>query len=381
MISLADCHRRELETDSAILPAVIAERGTFTARNGDDLPATFAALQRRPGLVFPIRDTTGVVVAWQLKADHPRQDKNGKTIKYDTATGGRQCIDVPIRSRPLLANPSVQLWITEGAKKVDSGLSHGIPCIVGLQGVYGWRGTNAHGGKTALPEWESIALNDREVVLAFDSDVMTKATVRDALERLSAFLKQRKSTVRYLLLPALPNGEKCGLDDFFGSGKTYADAERMILDILPETKPGWETPIPLDDPTGPPFPLNALPGIIGMYACAVAEETQTPLDMAASVALGTISAAAGGKYEVVIPEQGWKEPVHIMAVTVAEPGNRKSGVFRLMTKPIVLHERAVQLDERRSLAQWESRLRVLEKQLASTENAASKKDTGHAEQQ
>src|SRR5215207_9016288 len=103
----------------------------------------------------------------------------------------------------------------------------------------------------------------------------------------------------------------------------------VIVDHLPEREPEWETPIRLDDPTGPPFPRAALPGSIGAYAVAVAEETQTPLDMAATVALGTISAAAGGKYEVVIPEQGWNEPVHIMAVTVAEPGNRKSGVIRL----------------------------------------------------
>ncbi len=263
---------------------------------------------------------------------------------------------------------------------MDSGLSHGIRCIVGLQGVYGWRGTNAQGGKTALSDWEDIALNGRDVVLAFDSDVMVKDTVRDALERLSGFLSSRKANVRYLLLPNLSSGGKCGLDDFLAQGNTLADVERLIVDALPEAEPEWETPIPLDDPTGPPFPLDALPGIIGEYPVAVAEETQTPLDMAANVALGTISAAAGGKYEVVIPEQGWNEPVHIMAVTVADPGNRKSGVIRLMTKPIVQYERAVQPDERQALAQWESRLRVLEKQLASSENGASKKEGGgHAD--
>lgn len=200
MPSLAENHRRELEIGSAIAPEIVAERGCFTARHPDDLPEAFADWQRRTGLVFPIRDTTGNV-AWQLKADYPRLDKNQKPVKYDTATGGRQCIDVPVRSRLLLGDPSVPLWITEGTKKADSGLSHGIPCIVALQGVYGWRGTNAHGGKTALPDWEDIALNGRDVVLAFDSDVMVKDTVRDALERLSDLLKQRKANDRYLLLP------------------------------------------------------------------------------------------------------------------------------------------------------------------------------------
>jgi hypothetical protein len=216
---IADAHLKELQA-SGISPEISADRGTFTAETANDLPAVFADYQRRPGLVFPIRDTTGQVVAGQLKADHPRQDKNGKLVKYDTAHNGKQCIDVPVRARPMLGDPTVPLVVTEGCKKVDSGLSHGIRCIIGLQGVYGWRGANEHGGKTALADWESIALNGRNVVLAFDSDVMTKATVRGALERLSAFLKQRHANVRYLLLPALPNGDKCGLDDFFAGGGT-----------------------------------------------------------------------------------------------------------------------------------------------------------------
>jgi len=203
MAILSEKHRHELETGSAIAPDVIAERGYFTAYHADDLPAAFANCQRRPGLVIPIRDTTGRVVAWQVKADEPRLDKAGKPIKYDTATGGRQCLDVPERTRAHLGNPNVPLWITEGAKKVDSGLSHGIRCIIGVQGVYGWRGKNEHGGTVALPDWEAIALNGRDLVLAFDSDVMTKATVRGALERLSAFLTQRQARVRYLLLPVL----------------------------------------------------------------------------------------------------------------------------------------------------------------------------------
>lgn len=200
MHCLSERHRIELEVESAILPEIIDERGYYTARSGLEVPAAFAPWQRRPGLLIPIHDTTSKIAGWQLKADEPRLNTNGKPIKYDTAAGARQSLDIPLRSRPQLGDPAVPLWITEGAKKVDAGLSHGIPCIIGVQGVYGWRGTNGHGGKTALPDWEAIALNDREIVLAFDSDVMTKASVRDALERLSAFLRQRGARVRYLLL-------------------------------------------------------------------------------------------------------------------------------------------------------------------------------------
>jgi len=354
-----------------ILPDVITERGYFTAWTADDLPEAFAAWQRRSGLVIPIRDTRGITRNWQLKADQPRRS-GGKLIKYDSASGGFQCLDVPERSRPLLGDPAIPLWITEGSKKVDSGLSNGIPCIVGVMGVYGFRGTNEHNGKVVLADFEDIALNGREVVLAFDSDVMTKSSVRNALDRLSDLLVRRGSRVRYLLLPDFDDGRKCGLDDAFASGLTLTHVEAFIVDHLPLPHEEWPEPIPLDEPEGPPFPLHALPGTIGTYAAAVAAETQTPIDMAGIVILGTISAAVGGRYVVGGSRQGWIEPVHGMFLVVAEPGNRKSAVIRAVTKPIADYERDVQPDERVTFAQWESQIRVLEKALASAETAAGK---------
>lgn len=170
----------------------------------------------------------------------------------------------------------------------------------------------------------------------------------------------------------MTNAKKCGLDDALAHEMRLADLDHLIVDQLPELAPDWEAPIPLDDPVGPPFPLETLPGIIGAYVAAVAEETQTPSDLAAVVTLSTISAAAGGKYELVIPEQGWREPVHIQTVAVAEPGTRKTGIFRITTRPIIAYERNVQPDERRAFAQWESRGRMLEKAVSSAESSATK---------
>ena len=165
---------------------------------------------------------------------------------------------------------------------------------------------------------------------------------------------------------------KTGLDDYLAEGHTLAEVEALTVDRLPTAEREWNMPLPLDDPCGPPFPLEALPETVGAFAAALAEETQTPPDMAATVVLGTISATAGGTYEVVIPEQGWVEPVHGQFVVVAEPGSRKSAVMREATEPIRAYEREMQPGDRRALAEWESQLRVLEKHLATAENAAAK---------
>jgi hypothetical protein len=73
--------------------------------------------------------------------------------------------------------------------------------------VWNWRGRNRYGGKLAVGDWDDIALNDREVILAFDSDVVRKPDVHKALTRLSEFLKYRGADVRYLHLPYVGEGK------------------------------------------------------------------------------------------------------------------------------------------------------------------------------
>ena len=64
----------------------------------------------------------------------------------------------------------------------------------------------ASGGKTALAAWESIALNDRDVCVVFDSDVATKAEVAGALRRLQSFLEGRGAKVKIIYLPGTDGG-------------------------------------------------------------------------------------------------------------------------------------------------------------------------------
>lgn len=366
MSTLSDEHRKQL-LGSAIAPEIMEARGYKTVRNPRALPDMFATYQRTHGLLIPVRNTLGEISTYQLKPDNQRIGKDGKPIKYETAAGGRICLDVPVASRPLIQDAHATLWITEGVKKVDSAVSHGIPCIIGLLGVWIWRGD-----KVALPDWDEIALKGREVVIAFDSDVMTKDRVRDALDSLSLWLTYRGAIVRYCLLPDLPDGSKCGLDDYLAAGHTRADLEALVVDALPPSESDWQEPIPFDDPTGPDFPSDAMPGTLGRYVASVAASTRTPPGMAAVIALGAVSAAARGRYVVDIPTHDWSEPVVIQSVVFALPGERKSAVVTQVTRPLSLWEQEHRSDDDLRFQEWTSRRRVLEKQLKSAEDAASK---------
>jgi hypothetical protein len=133
----------------------------------------------------------------------------------------------------------VPLVVTEGARKADSAASAGLCCIA-VAGVWNWRGTNDAGGSVALPDWEHVALNERTVYLAFDSDVTTKPPVQHALARLKDMLQRRHSHVQVIYLPSGPNGEKVGLDDFLAAGNTKDDVLRLATPALRPVEQGAE---------------------------------------------------------------------------------------------------------------------------------------------
>jgi hypothetical protein len=185
-------HQQMLLEESGLSQEVVAARGYRTVEAKSELRRLgFADAQcNPPGLLVPIRSSAGEVVNYQFRPNRPRI-KDGKPVKYETPSGSRMTLDVHPFARGMLGNPSVPLWITEGVRKGDALVSRSL-CAVALLGVWNWRGTNDHGGKAALPEWESIALNGgRQVYIVFDSDVMLNPQVHAALARLRAFLEAK----------------------------------------------------------------------------------------------------------------------------------------------------------------------------------------------
>jgi putative DNA primase/helicase len=210
-------HYRMLVEESRIDPEVVRERGSRTetvkARLGE---LGFTRRQQlTPGVLFPIHNVRGKIGSHTFRPDEPRTEK-GRLVKYEIPNGSSMLLDVPPRCLELLDDPGVPLILTEGPKKVDALASLGF-CVVGVVGVWNFRGTNDKGGKALLADFEEIAFNSRDVVFMFDSDIMTKQSVYIALGRLSEVVKKREARVRYLYLPSRPHGEKCGVDDYLAA--------------------------------------------------------------------------------------------------------------------------------------------------------------------
>ena len=141
------------------------------------------------------------------------------------------CLDVPPTIRQHIGNPAIPLFVTEGVKKGDA-LASVNACVVALLGVNCWRGRNEYDGKVALAGWNDIALNNRELLFVFDSDVMRKLAVYLALRNVREYLEYRGGVGWLVYLPNGENGVKMGVDDFLAAGHTLDDVMRLATKEL-----------------------------------------------------------------------------------------------------------------------------------------------------
>ena len=133
----------------------------------------------------------------------------------------------------------------------------------------------------------------------------------------------------------------------------------------------WDTPIPFDEYDLPTFPVDALPEVIRRYVLAVAESTQTTVDMAAVEALGVVSLCSQGKY-FIRGNADWAEPLNTYTIVILPPAERKSSVLSMMIRPVEVFEKLE--NERRSpeIVKSQMELSKLEKEKRSLVERASK---------
>jgi hypothetical protein len=235
---LTPAHLQHLR-QSAISDLIIDERGYRSISSKVDWKALqpFLSLSRGArdyrGIAFPIYRLGQIPPDhWMLRPDFPRSSK-GKIIKYEAPSGGQNCFDVLPRYQQALGDPSIPIWITEGAKKADALATAYDQCIVpiNLNGVWGFRGITTKGRRIVSPDFHSIAWNGREIVIAFDSDVIRKQPVWAAVEQLAQLLGARGAAIiRVLMLPDDPQ-QKLGVDDYLAQGHTTAELESHLAPL------------------------------------------------------------------------------------------------------------------------------------------------------
>jgi hypothetical protein len=173
------------------------------------------------GIVIPyFHPGSDHVREYRLRRDHPdlEYDSAGNLKprqKYLSPPGRSNMLYVVPGVGPLLGNANIPVMVTEGEFKTLALwrlANHGSPdhaslLPLGLSGVYNWRGTvgetvGPDGSrldvKGTIPDLDWLVWQGRKVVIAYDSDVLTKDLVRIARSELAAHLRGRGALVGFL---------------------------------------------------------------------------------------------------------------------------------------------------------------------------------------
>lgn len=239
-----------------------------------------------------------------------------------------------------------------------------------------------HPGTTPLNEF----LDDLENEQAFANmgHAIPEGSRNSTMSRIGArIIKRHGDTLKAkeLFLQAaeqcVPPLEDRELENIWaGKQRLYIKMRKQPGYIPPDAYNGtvsvvWETPLPFDEYDLPVFPVDALPETVRRHVLAVAESTQTSVDMAAVEALGIVSLCCQGKY-FIRGNADWAEPLNTYMVVIMEPAERKSSVLSMMIRPVEEYEK--EENSRRNAEIVESRMiqDKLEKEKRSLVERASK---------
>jgi replicative DNA helicase len=133
-----------------------------------------------------------------------------------------------------------------------------------------------------------------------------------------------------------------------------------------------EPPAPLDRPTLPCFPVDALPSQLREFVSAIAEAVQVPVDLPALLALAAVAACVQRRHVVEVCDD-YREPLSLFALVVLGSGERKSACVQAVTKPIADWERSEARKRAQPNAEEQSRRATATKRKEHLETLAAKK--------
>ena len=175
--------------------------------------------------------------------------------------------------------------------------------------------------------------------------------------------------------------------DFFAYGLTApisAPHHRVSTDRrkradsvpVPDDAP-WEDAVPLGIPLEamPDLPIEMLPSVLKEWAHAESVATQTPIGMAALMALACCGLALQRQLLIEI-RAGWTQPLNLYVVCVLKPGSRKSAVFADATDALSCWEREQAERLQDSIAQAGLRAKIAKSR---AEKAAKAADNSNEE--
>lgn len=360
-LGLADLFPKEGNGMSQQTNAAGNGRASATATNGHRrIVATYDYLDADGNLVHQ-------TVRYAPKDFHQRRPKPGGGWIWNLEGVSTVLYRLP---ELIAADPAKTVFIAEGEKDADRLRTHGLVATCNAGGAGKWRAEFAE------------FFRDRIVVILPHNDDPGErhaTTVARSLLGIAA-------SIKVVELPELP--EHGDVSDWLDAGGT-ADGLQRMADEKPEWFPDeladatvldggdWPEIVPFDANNRPPFPIAAMPPALGNWVDAESNATQTPPDLAGSLALATVAATIARRVGVEA-RPGFREPTNIFVAVLLEPGNRKSAVFTDAVCPLLQIETELIESARPEVARAQSERRQAESRLKKLEKLAGEKGDAEA---
>lgn len=144
-----------------------------------------------------------------------------------------------------------------------------------------------------------------------------------------------------------------------------------VLSVLSSDFEDWPEPTAIAGPEPEPMKADDFPGFVGEMVKAVAENSETPVELPGLVALGVIATGCQQRFEIACDGQH-TEPTNLWVCPALESGNRKTAVLNTMSQPVRMFERSQRAEKAEDYRQAESLRLTLQKRIESLRTKAAK---------
>lgn len=148
-----------------------------------------------------------------------------------------------------------------------------------------------------------------------------------------------------------------------------------VMSVLSSDFADWPEPSVIAGPEPDPMTADDFPGFIGDMVKAVAENSETPVELPGLVALGVLATGCQQRFNIACDGQH-TEPTNLWVCPALESGNRKTAVLTTMSKPIRMFERSQRAAKKDDFRQAESLRLTLQKRIEALRTKAAKADDG-----
>lgn len=217
-------------------------------------------------------------------------------------------------------------------------------------------------GTFVLPDGRSFVLLANGVVFDVPAPAPVSPNGNGTPERAAPDLPAPTTSTEQPPTTADGNGARSGAPSVARVSPPPRPTPAVIVEPEPDEQ-GWLPPVPFTETVLPSFPTNVFPRALQAMCNCVAEQTQTPPELAAMTLLGVASIGFAKKL-VVEARPNWREPVNLYGCVVQEPGTRKSPVVQLLTKPLEEWQLTERQARHAEIAEAETRFKIAEARLA-----------------